>query len=104
MAKTTTLNIRINPEVKKKAEDVLSRLGIPMSTAINMYLNQISLTGGIPFSIELPQPPKNINANLMTDEELKAELMKGIEDIKNGRVQSAEKTFAELERTWNIMK
>ena len=42
MEKTTTLNIRINPEVKKKAEDVLSRLGIPMSTAINMYLNQIS--------------------------------------------------------------
>lgn len=47
MEKTATLNLRINPTVKKRAEDVLTRLGIPMSTAIDIYLNQISLTGGI---------------------------------------------------------
>ena len=34
-----------NPMVKARAEEVLSKLGVPMSTAINMYLNQISLTG-----------------------------------------------------------
>ena len=43
MEKTATLNLRVNPTVKGRAEEVLSRLGIPMSTAINMYLNQISL-------------------------------------------------------------
>ena len=44
MEKTATLNLRVNPVVKQKAEDVLAQLGIPMSTAIDMYLNQISLT------------------------------------------------------------
>ncbi len=52
MEKTATLNLRVNPAVKENAEAVLSKLGIPMSTAINMYLNQISLTGGIPFPVQ----------------------------------------------------
>ena len=51
MEKTATLNLRVNPTVKERAEKVLSQLGVPMSTAIDMYLNQISLTGGIPFSV-----------------------------------------------------
>ena len=48
MEKTTTLNLRVNPDVKRRAEEVLSQLGIPMSTAIDIYLKQISMTGGIP--------------------------------------------------------
>ena len=43
MEKTATLNLRVNPTVKERAEKVLSQLGVPMSTAIDMYLNQISL-------------------------------------------------------------
>ena len=49
MEKTMTLNLRVNPTVKQQAEDVLKQLGIPMATAIDMYLRQITLTGGIPF-------------------------------------------------------
>ena len=55
MGKTATLNIRVNPDVKENAESVLAQLGIPMATAIDMYLKQISLVGGIPFSIVLPK-------------------------------------------------
>lgn len=38
--KTATLNIRVNPDVKENAESVLAQLGIPMATAIDMYLNK----------------------------------------------------------------
>lgn len=38
MEKTTTLNLRFNPDVKRRAEEVLSQLGMPMSTAIDIYL------------------------------------------------------------------
>ena len=51
MEKTTTLNLRVNPTVKQRAEEVLSQLGMPMSTAIDIYLKQISLSGGIPFAV-----------------------------------------------------
>ena len=89
MEKTATLNLRVNPTVKEQAEIVLSRLGVPMSTAINMYLNQISLTGGIPFAVTLPKAPEDINADVMTDEELHAKLQSGYDDVKAGRVKKA---------------
>ena len=61
MEKTATLNLRVNPTVKERAEAVLSRLGVSMSTAIDMYLNQIFLTGGIPFAVTLPKAPDSLN-------------------------------------------
>lgn len=97
MEKTATLNLRVNPSLKKRAEEVLARLGIPMSTAIDIYLNQISMTGGIPFSVTLPKAPEIINADLMSDEELRNELKAGLEDIENGNVQDAILAFEEFE-------
>lgn len=96
MEKSATLNLRVNPNVKERAEAVLSRLGVPMSTAIDMYLNQISLTGGIPFTVTLPKAPDEINADLMTDEQIHAKLQKGYEDMEAGRVQNAASAFAKF--------
>ena len=89
MEKTATLNLRVNPAVKQRAEDVLTRLGIPMSTAIDMYLNQISLTGGIPFAVTLPNASSVLNADLMTTEEIHKKLQEGYDDIQADRVQDA---------------
>ena len=94
MEKTATLNLRVNPTVKQRAEEVLTRLGIPMSTAIDMYLNQISLTGGIPFTVALPKAPRAINTDLMSTEGVHAKLQEGYDDIKAGRVQDAASAFA----------
>ena len=96
MEKTATLNLRVNPTVKERAEAVLSKLGVPMSTAIDMYLNQISLTGGIPFAVTLPKAPDTINADLMTDEQLHEKLQKGYADMQAGRVQDAVSAFAKF--------
>ena len=93
MEKTMTLNLRVNPTVKKEAEDVLRQLGIPMATAIDMYLRQISLTGGIPFNVALPKAPESINADNMSAETLRRELALGYEDMKAGRTQDAAEAF-----------
>ena len=93
MEKTATLNLRVNPVVKERAEEVLSKLGVPMSTAIDMYLNQIYLTGGIPFSVSLPKAPDTINMDLMTEDELHAKLQKGYDDIEAENVQNAASAF-----------
>ena len=63
MEKTMMLNVRVSPSVKQQAEDLLKQLGIPMATAIDMYLRQITLTGGIPFSLALPKAPAALNAD-----------------------------------------
>lgn len=96
MEKTATLNLRVNPMVKGRAEEVLAKLGIPMSTAIDMYLNQISLTGGIPFAVTLPKALNAINADLISATELHAKLQKGYDDIEAGNVQNAANAFVKF--------
>ena len=96
MEKTATLNIRVNPSVKKSAEMVLSQLGMPMATAIDVFLKQISLTGGIPFMITLPKAPATINADLMSTSEIRAMLQEGLIDIENGNVHPAREVFAKF--------
>lgn len=96
MEKTAMLNLRVNPKVKEQAESVLKKLGVPMSIAIDMYLSQISLTGGIPFQVALPKVPDTVNADQMTLEELHAKLAKGYEDMEKGNVRNAEDAFAQF--------
>ncbi|HCS72730.1 MAG TPA: type II toxin-antitoxin system antitoxin, RelB/DinJ family [Clostridiales bacterium] len=99
MGKNTTLNLRVNPDVKRRAEEVLSQLGMPMSTAIDIYLKQIAMTGGIPFSVTLPKAPVTINADLMTIDDIHAKLKEGYSDIEKGNVQDASAAFRKFRET-----
>ncbi|WP_455759831.1 type II toxin-antitoxin system RelB/DinJ family antitoxin [Cloacibacillus evryensis] len=92
--KSTTLNLRVNPTVKMQAEDVLKQLGVPMATAVDMFLRQITLTGGIPFEVSLPKVPAAVNADAMSAERLRAELMAGYEEMRQGSTQDASTAFA----------
>ncbi len=51
---TSTINTRIDKEVKDKATEVLDKLGLSMSQAITIYLKQIIYTNGIPFDLHVP--------------------------------------------------
>ena len=52
--KTAAIHARIEPKTKIKAEKVLSKLGITPTEAIRIFYNQISLRGGLPFAVEVP--------------------------------------------------
>ena len=95
MAKTATLNLRVDPESKAAAEDILGKLGLSMSTAMDMFLKQITLTGGLPFPVQLPQAPASVNADLMTEEEFVSKLERGVEAARKGQVRRAAEAFAE---------
>ncbi|WP_321970682.1 type II toxin-antitoxin system RelB/DinJ family antitoxin [Paratractidigestivibacter sp.] len=88
MEKTATLNLRVSPEVKSSAEYVLDQLGIPMSTAITMYLKQIALTGGIPFTPRIPSAPRAVDADRMSDDELRSLISSRITDSVSGNLTS----------------
>ena len=77
MAKTDTLHIRVEPSVKQKAEETLNELGLSVSDAVNVFLNQVILNDGIPFEIRKPKYNK--------------ETIQAMEDTKNGKNLS--KTF-----------
>lgn len=101
MAKTSNLYARIEPEVKKQAEDILSSLGIPVSNAINMFYKQIILHRGIPFEVKLPVE-KPLGLESMTTEEFDKELEKGYKDILEGKVKPAKQVFTDIRRDYNL--
>lgn len=90
-----TLNLRVNPTVKQQAEAVLKQLGIPLATAIDMYLRQIIMTGGIPFSLSLPKVPANLNADTMTNDQLHSALQAGIKEIQDGKTVDVASAFVQ---------
>ena len=95
MAKTANLYARIEPDVKEEAESILSALGIPASNAINMFYKQIILQRGLPFEVKMPAR-KMLDASLLSDAEMDAELEKGYADMKAGRTKTVKSTFADL--------
>lgn len=52
---TAPTQIRIDSEIKKQASELFSTLGLDMSNAVNLFLHQCVLRGGLPFAIEMPR-------------------------------------------------
>ena len=98
MEKTTTMNLRVNPAVKQQAEDVLKQLGVPMATAVDMFLRQIAMTGSIPFAIALPKAPDSVNADKMTAIQLREAIQAGLDDMEAGNTQDTGAAFVQFRK------
>lgn len=72
----TTIQIRIDNKTKQSAQKVLNELGLDMSSAIKVYLRQISLHKGIPLRL--------VTANGLTPAEEQA-IMAASAEAKRGR-------------------
>ncbi len=100
-AKSANLYARIEPEVKKQAESILSALGIPASNAINMFYKQIILNRGLPFEVKMPSS-RPIDINSLSEEQMDLELEKGYSDMKAARIKPANKVFADIRNDYNL--
>ncbi len=54
MTKTAAITVRLDPQVKKEAQDVLAGLGLTTTQAVSLFFKQISLNKGLPFAVEIP--------------------------------------------------
>lgn len=52
---TAPTQIRIDADIKREATNLFASLGMDMSGAVNMFLHQCVLRGGLPFPVELPR-------------------------------------------------
>ncbi len=55
---TANINIRTDSNLKKKADTLYNKLGLNMSTAINMFLVESVRTNSLPLSLKLDEPNK----------------------------------------------
>lgn len=54
MNKVATINARIEPMLKQRAEDILHHVGLSRAEAIRLFYTQICLKKGLPFDVKLP--------------------------------------------------
>lgn len=94
--KTANVLARVEPEIKEKAETILSQLGVPASTVINMLYRQIIMTKSIPFSISVPTAP--VARDEMEVSDFNEVMQKGIEQAKADESRLATEVFADLRR------
>lgn len=59
IAKEATVRARIPVALKVDTDEVFQALGISSSEAIRLFLTQVRLRRGLPFSVVLPAPDDN---------------------------------------------
>jgi len=99
MSKSSSIYTRVEPELKEQVEQVLSKLGIPMANAINLFLHQIVLHDGIPFDVKLPQR-KPLDYSTLSREQFNVEMEKGLADLNAGRIISAKQVRESMQRKY----
>ena len=53
--KTANFNMRMEEQKKADAESLYQSLGMTLPQAINMFITQSLLVGGLPFDVKLPR-------------------------------------------------
>lgn len=54
MAKTEFIRARVEPDLKTQAEEIFSKLGLSPTGAITLFYVQVTLHGGLPFKVRIP--------------------------------------------------
>ena len=82
MAPVST-TIKIDPELKSQAQQVLDSMGLNLSVAVNMFLQQVVREEAIPFRVGKPQSNTQTLAALFEVEQMKAnpESYRGYNDV-----------------------
>ena len=76
MAETTNVNIRMDKEIKDRAERLFGEMGMSMTTAFNIFVRQTLRQGKIPFEISVD--PFFSNSNMRA-------LRQSVQEADSGR-------------------
>ena len=55
MIRSASVHVRLDETLRNDATAVVERLGMNLSSAITLFLNQVVLSRGIPFALNIPQ-------------------------------------------------
>lgn len=91
--KTASVTARIEPEIKKQAEDILEKLGVPVSVLIDTLYRQIIMTNSIPYSFSVTEIPTQ---DTMTDEKFNQMMKRGLDLAKAGKGLDVDEAFDKI--------
>ena len=101
MANSATVYARIDPKLKREVEDILFALGMTPSSLIQMLYSEIKLTKKVPLTLAIPNN-RPVFMEKCTREEIDAELQKGMDDAKEGRIFTLDELDAVLKKDMGV--
>ena len=102
MAKNSTINLRVDSEVKEEAGEILMSLGLTLSQAFNLLLYQVRLVRGLPFEIKQQTPPESIL--IKNNQDLYEKLNTGKEQIRQRQVIDANLVMERLGEKYDLQR
>lgn len=90
MAMESTLQVRMNSELKADVEALYKSLGTSFAEAVRIFAQQSLREGGMPFT------PSLKSWDELSQSEIDARLSKSMADVSDGRVLSQEQLDAKM--------
>lgn len=72
---TTNISIRMDADLKARADALFAELGMNLSTAFNIFVRQSLREGGIPFEVKLEQPNKETIAAMLEFDQYSSDIV-----------------------------
>jgi len=82
MANTTTIQVRVDAELKQHADKAFKSMGLNMSTGINLFIHQVVNQGKIPFEITATDTPNMETRKVLNDVRKGKNLSKSYDSVE----------------------
>jgi len=102
MAKNSTINLRVDSEVKEEAGEILMSLGLTLSQAFNLLLYQVCLVKGLPFEVRQHVPPESLVIH--NSQDFYEKLNVGAEQIRQRQVVNANLVMERLGEKYDLRR
>ena len=86
--RTSMLRVRIDDDVRARAQEALAAMGLTMSDAVRLFLRRVAADQAFPFDVNVP--------NAVTQSAIGES--RALMAARSGRFATAEQLFAELEK------
>lgn len=96
---SSTIQIRVDDDLKIKSDELFKALGTDTTTAIRMFLTQALATNGFPFEIKR-KPAAPYEA--MTEAEILVKLEKSREHAAQGMSRDADDAIADMRARYGL--
>lgn len=98
---SSTIQIRVEDELKSKSDELFRKLGTDTTSAIRMFLTQSVMNNGFPFEIKLNKAIDNPYAP-MSEEELIEKLNHSMKQAKQGKCKSADSVISNMKEKYGL--
>lgn len=98
----STIQVRVDEELKRKSDDLFRELGTDTTTAIRIFLTQAVANNGFPFEIKRVEKTEPSIYSALTEEQILTSLEKARQQAKNGQCRNADLMVEEMREKYGL--